>query len=226
MKILAFETSCEIASVALLCDGDLYAQTLVSPPAHSTTLLPTIRQLLATHRIALADLDVIAFGRGPGAFTGVRLACSIAQGLAVGAGLPLAAVDSLLALAQATQAQRVYCAMDARMSEVYVARYVRNAAGSWQTELAPCCVAPAALPIPESDDWLGVGTAFRAYPECVERLADKVRVQDATAVPTAVAVAQLAAHTDWQDPATATPLYVRDRVALTVAERLAAGGKA
>ncbi|WP_018606985.1 tRNA (adenosine(37)-N6)-threonylcarbamoyltransferase complex dimerization subunit type 1 TsaB [Uliginosibacterium gangwonense] len=225
MKILALETSCEIASVALLCDGELHSQTLVSPPAHSAGLLPLVRELLARHKVRLAELDVIAFGRGPGAFTGVRLACSVAQGLAVGLGLPVAPVDSLLALAEGCDASQVYCAMDARMSEVYVARYVRGEQG-WQTDLAPVCVVPSAMPVPAQAGWVGVGTAFRVYPECVAALADKIVVQDANAVPGAAAVARLAGSTNWVDAAEAAPLYVRDRVALTVAERLAAGGKA
>lgn len=225
MKILALETSCEIASVALLCDGQSHSRSLVSPPAHSAGLLPLIRQLLDTHGLRLKDLDGIAFGRGPGAFTGVRLACSVAQGLAVGADLPVAPVDSLLALAEACEADRIYCAMDARMSEVYAARYVREGQG-WRTDLAPVCVPPAQLPLPEQAGWCGVGTAFRAYPECAQSLAERVTVANPNAVPTAAAVARLALQAQWLDAAEVAPLYVRDRVALTVAERLAGGGKA
>lgn len=225
MKVLALETSCETASLALLCDGQLHTQSFVSPPAHSAVLLPALRALLAGQGVRLADLDVIAFGRGPGAFTGVRLACSVAQGLAVGAGLPLAQVDSLMALAEAAGADKVVCAMDARMGEAYVACYQREADG-WRTEQAPVCVAPEAMPRPVGSGWVGVGTAFAAYPACQQTLGEAVRVQDAAAVPTASAVARLASTVAWLDPAQVSPLYVRDRVAQTVAERLAAGGKA
>ena len=225
MKILALETSCEIASVALLGDDFASSQCLVSPPAHSTNLLPLIRQMLESQGLRLADLDVIAFGRGPGAFTGGRLACSVAQGLAVGANLPVAAVDSLLALAEANGAERVYCAMDARMNEAYVARYVKQENG-WGVDLPPACLPPLALPLPEDGVWAGVGTAFRAYADALAPLAGKLVSVDAEAVPTALAVARLARDMAWQDAAEVSPLYVRDRVALTVAERLAAGGRA
>ena len=225
MKILALETSCEIASVALLGDGFEYSRSLLSPPAHSAGLIPLIRQMLDEQGIKLADLDVIAFGRGPGAFTGVRLACSVAQGLAVGASLPVVAVDSLLALAETSGGERVYCATDARMNEAYVARYVREG-GVWRVDLPPVCLPPSALPLPEEGEWLGVGTAFRAYPEVLAPLAQKLVSVDTEAVPTALAVARLARQMDWQDPAEVSPLYVRDRVALTVAERLVAGGRA
>ncbi|MEN9492744.1 MAG: tRNA ((37)-N6)-threonylcarbamoyltransferase complex dimerization subunit type 1 TsaB [Pseudomonadota bacterium] len=225
MKILALETSCETASLALLCKGEVHSQSFVSPPAHSSVLLPALRRLLADHGLRLAELDVIAFGRGPGAFTGVRLACSVAQGLAVGAGVPLAQVDSLMALAEGAGADKVYCAMDARMGEAYVACY-RRAVDGWQVEQSPVCVAPAMMPLPPGAGWVGVGTAFAAYPACQQVLGDAVRVHDVAAVPTAAAVARLAHTVAWLDPALVSPLYVRDRVAQTVAERLAAGGKA
>lgn len=225
MKILALETSCDVASLALLCDGELFSQSFVSPPAHSSVLLPALRELLSAHALRLADLDVIAFGRGPGAFTGVRLACSVAQGLAVGAGLPLAQIDSLMALAEGASADQVYCAMDARMGETYIASY-RRCPDGWSCEQVPLCVAPASMPVPAEGGWIGVGTAFGAYPACQQVLGDKVVVMDAAAVPTAAAVARLASSVQWLDAAEVSPLYVRDRVALTVAERLAAGGKA
>ncbi|MDP5239554.1 tRNA (adenosine(37)-N6)-threonylcarbamoyltransferase complex dimerization subunit type 1 TsaB [Uliginosibacterium sp. 31-16] len=229
MKILALETSTDIASLALLCDGEVRSIRLASPPAHSATLLPALRQLLAEAQLDLARLDVIACGIGPGAFTGVRLACSVAQGLALGTDLPVAPVCSLLALAQGQTADKVYCAMDARMNEAYVAAYQREN-GRWLEVLAPACVTPTALPQPASDGWFGVGTAFSAYPlESAGSLAGKLCAEPLSAVPSAQAVAELAALTGpagWCDAALLAPLYVRDRIALTVAERLAAGGKA
>jgi len=229
MKILALETSTEIASLALLCEGELLSVTLTSPPAHSATLLPALRRLLAEAQIELRQLDAIACGIGPGAFTGVRLACSVAQGLALGADLPVAPVCSLLALAQGQTADKVYCAMDARMNEAYVAAYVRTA-GGWREEIAPACVAPGMLPQPASDGWFAAGTAFSAYPlESAAALAGKLCGKPLSTVPAAQAVAELATQAGpagWCDAVLLAPLYVRDRVALTVAERLAAGGKA
>jgi tRNA threonylcarbamoyladenosine biosynthesis protein TsaB len=227
MKILALETSTEFASLALLCAGELRTLTLSNPPAHSATLLPALRQLLAEAQVSLAQLDVIACGIGPGAFTGVRLACSVAQGLALGADLPVAPVCSLLALAQAQRpAEKVYCAMDARMNEAYVAAYQRDGEG-WTTVLAPSCVGSAAWPTPPSAGWIGVGTGFRAFPlEPGSELATHVTLLDPAAIPAAAAVAALAGQVPWLDAAALAPLYVRDRVAQTVAERLASGGKA
>jgi tRNA threonylcarbamoyladenosine biosynthesis protein TsaB len=226
MKILALETSTEIASLSLLCAGEVRSVILNSPPAHSAVLLPALKRLLAEAGLGLSQLDVIACGIGPGAFTGVRLACSVAQGLALGVGLPVAPVCSLLALAQGQTFDKVYCAIDARMGEAYVAAY-QCEAGHWTEVLPPCCVSPVAMPVPASDGWFGVGTAFRAYEqETMARLGDKIQVMASDAVPTAQAAAELACHIDWIDAALLAPLYVRDRVAYTIAERLASGGKA
>ncbi|MDO6385482.1 tRNA (adenosine(37)-N6)-threonylcarbamoyltransferase complex dimerization subunit type 1 TsaB [Uliginosibacterium sp. 31-12] len=225
MKILALETSTELASIALSLDGQIIQTRLSSPPAHSATLLPEIRQLLAGQGLALTALDGIACGIGPGAFTGVRLACSVAQGLALGADLVVHPVCSLLALAEAMNAREVYCAMDARMGEVYVAAYRREATG-WVEVITPCCVAPNAAPLVPEGGWLGAGNAFAAYPALGEHLQSRVRVPDAACVPDAAAIARLAGQIPGVDPALVAPLYVRDRVAQTVAERLANGGRA
>lgn len=225
MKILAIETSCEVASIALLCGSEAISTRLPSPPAHSATLLPGLRALLAQCGTGFSALDAIAFGTGPGSFTGVRLACGVAQGLALGCDLPVVPVCSLLALTEGCSASRVYCAMDARMNEVYVAAYVRGQQG-WMELVAPACVAPDDAPLPEDDDWCGAGSGFGVYPALARRVGRRVRIEALQTAPTAEAVARLAVSTTPIDPALAAPLYVRDRVALTVAERVAAGGKA
>lgn len=225
MNILALETSTELASIALCWQGQTVLRRLNSPPAHSATLLPAIRELLAEFNATLSALDRIACGVGPGAFTGVRLACSVAQGLALGADLPVVPVNSLLALAEGAEADSVYCAMDARMNEAYVAAY-RRVAGQWQEVIAPACVSPDLLPLPPEGDWQGVGMAFSAYPAALERLRACVNVQNAAALPLADSVLRLAVDLPGFDPALLAPLYVRDRVAQTVAERLASGGRA
>jgi tRNA threonylcarbamoyladenosine biosynthesis protein TsaB len=193
-------------------------------------LLPAISKLLAEASLAVGALDVIAFGRGPGAFTGVRLACGVAQGLALGADLPVAAISSLeaLALPYAAQASRVYCAMDARMSEIYVAMFAQGA-GALQALGGASCVAPEAAPLPDSEGWQGVGTAFSAYGgQLAARLGARLDVLDSVAVPQAASIAQLAARQRalWLDAALAAPDYVRNRVAFTTAERLEQGGRA
>ena len=225
MKILALDTSSDIASVSLWLDGAVTTCVLPSPPAHSSLLLPAIKRLVADKGLSFSTLDAIAFGSGPGSFTGVRLACSVAQGLALGADLAVIPVCSLLAMAEAASADKVYCAIDARMSEAYVAAYERGEHG-WLERIAPCCVKPEEMPLPPEQGWSGVGTAFRAYPVIAGGLAERVSVFDESAVPGSEAIARLALDLPRIDPALAAPLYVRDRVALTVAERLAAGGKA
>ncbi|MEC5387703.1 tRNA (adenosine(37)-N6)-threonylcarbamoyltransferase complex dimerization subunit type 1 TsaB [Uliginosibacterium sp. H3] len=229
--ILSIETSCEHGSIALLRGDELLSRLLpVGGNTHSGALLPAIRQLLAEADASVSALDAIAFGRGPGAFTGVRLACGVAQGLALGGDLPVAAISSLeaLALPFVQRAERLYCAMDARMSEIYAAMYV-VASGALQAPDEVVCVPPDAAPVPDDGIWSGVGTAFSAYaPQLAERLGGRVEVLDALAVPCAGSVARLAAAAPalWRDAALAAPDYVRNRVALTTAERLAQGGKA
>lgn len=225
MKILALETSTETASLAIVQGDSVLSVSLQTPPLHSATALPALHQLLAEAGLQITDLDVIACGIGPGAFTGVRLACSLSQGLALAADLPIAPVCSLQALAQIQTGSRVYCAMDARMSEIYVAAYERAAQG-WQEVIAPSCVAPQSAPLPAGQDWCLAGTAFSAYPAVAALLENHGVLAPQHPVPTAVGVAQLANQVDWIDAALLAPLYVRDRVALTVAERLAAGGRA
>lgn len=225
MNILALETSTGLASVALRWNGETRSLSLDSPPAHSATLLPALKRLMAEMGASVAGLDLIACGIGPGAFTGVRLACSVAQGLALASGKPVAPVCSLLALAEASGQSRVYCAMDARMSEIYVAAYERAGQG-WQEVLAPSCVAPDALPSPGPGIWTLTGTAFGAYPAVVETASAWAEGPVIEAHPQAVAVLQLAGQVEALDPALLAPLYVRDRVAQTIAERLAQGGRA
>lgn len=233
--ILSIETSCERGSIALLRNGDAGSEVLsqalpVGGNTHSGALLPAIKKLLAEASLSVGGLDVIAFGCGPGAFTGVRLACGVAQGLALGADLPVAGISSLQALALpfAARAPHVYCAMDARMSEVYVAMFYADANGL-NTQGDVLCVPPDAVPLPATGSWYGIGTAFAAYaaPLAV-RLGSAVEVLDPTAVPLAESVARLAAvrPESWLDAALAAPDYVRNRVALTTAERLAQGGRA
>lgn len=229
-KILAIETSSESASVALLCGESLLSRTLPgSGSAHSGNVLPVIQALLADAGLPLSALDVIAFGRGPGAFTGVRLACGVAQGLSLGLDRPVAAISSLAALALPhADAGRVLCAMDARMNEAYVAAF-GFAEGQPQQQGEALCVAPEGLPLPAETGWVAVGTAFAAYAARLPTdLSARLVVRDATAVPLAADVARLAAAqpASWQDAALAAPEYVRNRVALTVAERLAQGGRA
>jgi tRNA threonylcarbamoyladenosine biosynthesis protein TsaB len=224
MRILAFDTSTDWLSVAA-GDGTLWhAHEERAGQGSSERILPAIDALLALAHWQLADLDGIAFGAGPGAFTGVRIACGVAQGLAFGADLPLLAVPTTEALAQDAwrkhQATRVFACMDARMREVYVAAYARDR-DQWRVVREPDVMRPEDVALPEGEGWHGAGDGFAAYPK-LAALSRLVSV-DATAHPGARAIGELAlprlAAGLGVPAADALPLYVRHRVALTSAER-------
>lgn len=228
MQILALETSTTLGSCALWRDGEL--TTLSCPPgvSHSETLLPLVRKMLADAGISVGVLDGIAFGCGPGAFTGLRVACAAAQGLAVAADLPVLPVVTLEALAWPGDASHILALIDARMGEVYTAAYRRAERGLQL--LGEIRVArPEDVVLPEGS-YLARGNALQAYPALAERVAALGWQMEPQAMPGAAAVAELGALQlragGGQDAALAAPLYIRDKVAQTVAERLAQGGRA
>jgi tRNA threonylcarbamoyladenosine biosynthesis protein TsaB len=226
MRILAFDTSAEWLSVAA-GDGNVWHTHLErAGHANSRRIVPAIDAVLAEAGWRLADLDGIAFGGGPGAFTGVRIACGIAQGLAFGANLPVVPVPTLLALAQNAwrehQATNVFACIDARMREVYVAFYAREA-NDWCVVHAPAVEKPDDVVVPGTGPWHGEGDGFAAYP-ALAKLPGVTGARD-DAIPTARAIGELAlpaiASGQGVPAADARPLYVRHRVALTTAERAA-----
>lgn len=232
MKLLAIDTTTEPGSCALWIAGDCVESRCPAGQSSSEALLPTVRQLLASHGLRVADLDGIAFGAGPGAFTGLRVACGVTQGLAFPHALPVVPVVSLASVAwQASNAEgeRVFALLDARMGEVYFAGY-RRLAGTVEPIGAPAVGAPEAIPLPDGAGWRIAGNALDVYPVLRERLAGKPVELLPADVPRASAVAALGAAmfaAGLAQPASeAWPTYVRDKVALTTAERLAAGGKA
>ena len=224
MKLLAFETATEACSVAVYIDGEVLERFEVAPRRHAELALPWAEALLADAGIARSALDAIAVGRGPGAFTGVRLAIAIAQGIALGLDRPLLPVSTLAALAlRAPGDGDVLAAIDARMAEVYVAGFRR--AGERIASLGEeIVVAPSAFALPVGTHWHGVGTGFAAADGVLQgRMGDRLVSVDAAALPRAADVARLGAamHTrgeavapEWIEPA-----YLRDNVALTIAER-------
>ena len=230
MKILSIETSCEQATVALLLEDELVQCGLEGRANHSERLLPVVQDLLDQSGIALGDLAAIAFGAGPGAFTGLRLACGVAQGLAMGADLGLVPVCSLAAVALRSGQDRVLVAIDARMGEVYSAAYHVTAEGPQEVQ-GLNCHAPSAVRFPDSGPWYAAGTALRAYPDMLGgRLSERLSGWDEDLVPRAGEVARIARLEVRLGrviaPEQAGPLYIRDKVALTTAERLARGGRA
>jgi tRNA threonylcarbamoyladenosine biosynthesis protein TsaB len=226
--ILAVETSTELASVALLLKDRLLVRDAAPVQTHSQSLLPMVQAVLAEAGIRLADCDAIAFGAGPGSFTGVRTACGVVQGLAFGAGLPVAPVGTLDAMAEAcrekTGASNVLCLLDARMGEVYWAQF-RHGADGWHTVVAPRLSSPADV-APEGQA-LACGNGLAAYADAFSGR-DFLAGSQAGIMPHAAQIAALArlaiARGETLDAAAAQPVYLRNKVALTTAERMA--GKA
>lgn len=230
MKILSIETATEHGSVALLHDGELLVRRIEGAANHSEAVLRDLRELLIEAGLAVTQLDAIAFGAGPGAFTGLRLACGVAQGLALGAGLGIAAIGSLQALALQTDARRVFVATDARMGEVYHAAFELDAEGVPMPVGQVGCSQPLELELP-AGDWFAAGSAFNVWPQELEaRLLGRLTGCRPDMVPRAEEVARLGAvavaRGALTPPELAAPLYVRDKVAFTTAERLARGGRA
>ena len=223
MNLLAFDTSTETLSIAVqrAGGGEPLVHEAAGGPQASASLLPAIQALLARAGLELGQLDAIVFGRGPGSFTGLRTACSVAQGLAFGAGVPVLPVDTLLAVAEEARsragAERVVAVLDARMDEVYSAPYAYFE-GRWQREGEFSLGKPEAVTVPAG--WVLAGNAMAAYPG---RFAETVA--HAQALPTALALLRLApallAAGQAVPAAGALPLYIRDKVAHTTEERAA-----
>lgn len=227
MRLLAIETATRRLSVALWQDGELMERAEELPNGGSERLLPWVHELLGEAALVPAQLDGIAFGAGPGSFTGLRLACGAAQGLAYGLDLPVVPVSTLEALALASGGRDVWTCLDARMNEVYSATY-RVDGDRVVRLMTPVCVPPAAAPVPTFPGGCGAGDGFSAHgPLLLARKPDLECVR-ADAFPTAAAVVRLAAPRFARGEAVvaamAQPIYVRDKVALTTAERLARGG--
>ena len=232
MKLLAFETSTEACSVAVFDDGEVHARFEVAPRRHAELALPWAEALLAEAGITRSGLDAIAVGRGPGAFTGVRLGIAIAQGIALALDVPVVPVSTLATLAAPALRDhpdaRVLAAIDARMGEVYVAGYAAGAQGPTLLDAERVC-APDQVELAEGDNWIGVGTGFTAVDDAlVQRLGSRLRHVDAGALPHAADTARLAALRfaagGGVAPEHAEPAYLRNNVALTLAEQAARRG--
>ena len=227
MNLLALDTSTEFLSLALQvgdkngCDKT-FTHYQYAGQAASQLVLPQIQALLDSANIKLTDLDGIAFGAGPGAFTGVRVACGVAQGLGFGANLPVVGVNTLLALAQASGEDKVIACLDARMGEIYHAAFVYEN-GVWIEQSKTIVCKPEASPVLEGV-WAGVGSGWATYGEALSQIYAKNSSQVLpNATPTAQAILQLAAPifaAGTAKPASeAAPIYIRNRVALTTLER-------
>lgn len=237
MNILALETSTERSSCALLQGDRIFSCTALpvigKSPSSSEWLLPAVRDVLAQARLHFDQLDVIAFAAGPGAFTGLRMSCALAQGLAEGLGLPVVPVTTLAGMAwQVARMERtsgnVCVLLDARMNEVYVAQYQVSLEGVVLSgEIL--VLSPEDVVFPSSP-FTVCGNALLVYHDLLERAQREGAVFVPSIEPSAEAIARLALlgvmRGDQLDPALVGPLYVRNKVAKTVAERLAGGGRA
>ena len=225
MKLLVLDTSTEWCSAALWLNGHIHARRVLAEQRHSSLLLPMVDELLRETGVTLRQLDGIGYGAGPGSFTGLRIACAVTQGLAFGADLPVVGVSTLESIAEQTGADRVLTVLDARMAEVYWAAYRREGAG-WCTVTEPQLALPESVVVPAGDNWIGAGNGFVALGDVLRpRLASALTRIDDTLMPDAAAMAPLAVRAfergEGMDAALAAPVYLRDKVALTVDERRA-----
>jgi tRNA threonylcarbamoyladenosine biosynthesis protein TsaB len=223
MNVLGIETATEWLSLALSMNGAVHERSLRVGHRHAELILPEIDGLLARAGIGVADLDGIAFGAGPGSFTGLRIACGVAQGIAAARHLPVLGVGTLAAIAAGAKAPRVVACLDARMHEVYHAAYERRQDGLHEV-IPPGLHRPGEVPLPEGDGWVGCGAGFAAHHSALTaRYGARLAAVLPEVFPSAAAIVRLAAPRlgagEGREPAAAAPVYLRDRVALKTRER-------
>jgi tRNA threonylcarbamoyladenosine biosynthesis protein TsaB len=226
LKLLALDTSTEYCSAALSIDGEVDVRDVKAGQRHSELLLGMVDDLLKSHALSVADLDGIAYGEGPGSFTGLRIACGAVQGLAFGAGVRVLGIGTLLAMAEGSGSERVVCCVDARMQEIYHAAYVRvhAARGEWRAVHAPTVCAPAVAPPLQGERWVACGSGFAVYREVLEaRYAGQLAHVVPESHPHARDILALARPRfeagEGFTADEAVPVYLRDKVALRIDER-------
>ena len=221
MNLLALDTSGDACSAALVQDGGIRQRLETAPRRHGELILPMLDGLLVETGIGLHDLDAVAFGRGPGSFTGVRIAVAVAQGIAFGAGLPTAPVSTLAALAQGeyrrSGRRRVLAALDARIGEVYWGAFAVDEGGLMAPLGDELVCPPGEVPLPEGGGWWGVGAGWAAYTQAlVERLGASLAGMSPEAACEAQDIAWIGAALvrtgKLVAPELAQPVYLRDRV--------------
>ncbi len=223
MSYLALDTSTEHLSLALTTPSGIVGRNWHVGQKHAELTLPKLAEMLEENRQSLADIEGIAFGNGPGSFTGLRIGCGLVQGLAFARGIPVLGISTLETLAQGCDAERVIACLDARMNQVYASAFVRTGDG-WREVCAATVCDPHALPLPDGEGWTGIGSGFAVYgPQLTERLGSKLSATEPERIPLAVDMLALAlprfaaglglpAHE-------ATLVYLRDKVALKTSER-------
>jgi tRNA threonylcarbamoyladenosine biosynthesis protein TsaB len=227
VKLLALDTSTEACTVALLIDGRILERFELGM-RHAERILSLVDEVLAEGGVSLGSLDALAFGRGPGSFTGLRIGAGVVQGLAFGTDRPVVPVSSLAALAQGQRGDRILAAFDARMQQVYWGAYVRTPEGMVELSGEECVVAPDAVPLPPGQDWCGAGSGWDVYHAVLTtRLAGQLAGWTPKAFPRAGDVARLALPLFASGRAVraeeAVPVYIRDEVAVKQRPRDPAG---
>jgi tRNA threonylcarbamoyladenosine biosynthesis protein TsaB len=221
MRLLAIETSSEACSVALQ-DGDVTSeQHRIAPREHTRILLPMIRQLLDERGLAVADLDAVVLGNGPGSFIGMRISASVAQGLCFGASLPLVPVSSLAAIAaeviEREGADRIAVAQDARMNEVYFATYLADSRGLPVPQDSEAIVSIERRDLLQGTAWAAAGGGWQRYPQLARGSAAAIAVTSNISHPRARCLLKIGAAAYQQgqaiDPARLQPAYLRTKVA-------------
>ena len=230
MNLLAIDTATEVCSAALLYDGMLIDEYQETARDHSTLILSMIDSLMSAAKLKPAQLDGLAFGRGPGSFTGLRIAAGVAQGIAFAADCPVVPVSDLAAIAQRTWRERgqknVLAAIDARMSEVYWGAFELQE--NWmQPVLEECVSPPGEVPVDDTltgRSWAGAGTGWGSYPDVLLARYSAIEIiSHESCLPHAVDILELSRHQFEAGmavaPELAQPVYLRDKVAKTLAER-------
>jgi tRNA threonylcarbamoyladenosine biosynthesis protein TsaB len=223
MNLLAIESATEVLSLAVGAGGRVHEATIAAGQRQAELILGEIDALLARAGLAVADLHGVAFGAGPGSFTGLRIACGVAQGIAAARGIPVLGVNTLAAIAEACGAPRVIACLDARMGEVYHAAYEKR--GGALHEVIPAGLhRPDTVPLPPGEGWIGCGGGFVAHGEALAaRYGPRLAAVRPDVAPSAAAIVRLAAPRlaagEGEDAASAAPVYLRDRVALKTSER-------
>ncbi len=234
MNLLALDTATEACSAALLIGEQVIERSEIAPRRHAEIILPMIESLLAEAGISRRQIDAIAVGRGPGAFTGVRLAISVAQGLALGLDVPVVAVSSLAALAQDAPTDidaPILAVIDARMGEVYAGAFLRGVDGNVAAIGSESVGAASRLLLPQvaalrERRWSVVGSGWSAYCDALSaHFSASPAFADGARFPQARAIARLAAPQFAAGSGVAAelalPVYLRDKVALTLEEQRA-----
>lgn len=222
MKLLALDTSTEACSAALYVDGEIEQCYELAPREHTKLILPMVEQLLSSAAITIKQLDALAFGRGPGSFTGVRISTGIVQGMAFGADLPVVPVSTLASIAQTVyddhQHSHVLAAIDARMGEVYWGQYISTQDGLMELSADELVISPDHVTAQAGHDWFGAGSAWASYGDILDhQLEQRVKAHYENYYPQSSSIAKLAVDAFDKGLALsadkAVPVYLRNNVA-------------